>query len=312
MLTLAQSADLCQDRLLKGVMKAIMFHSPLLRRLPFDDILGNADAWNVEDPSNPPAVGFYKTGGVWSQDEGETIPFTTSLTTLGGDVDVPRLIQKTRSKPTDQAAARIEMKSRNMARTFEKTAIYGDDTSGTEFPGLHKWLAHSSGIFATQLLHAGSSTTGAALTAALLDNALDLVEGADLIICSPAVRRRMTTYLRTSGSYNTDRDEFGKMITVWGDGVPIAACTGCLQTETISGSSYALPVGGATSSLFVVKFGVEGLHGIQNGGIWKYKFDMLELKDALRYRLGWYVGLALRSPLAIARIDGITDVAMTA
>ena len=56
MLTLAQSADLCQDRLIKGVMKAILFHSPLLQRLPFDDIMGNADAWNIEDPSNPPAV----------------------------------------------------------------------------------------------------------------------------------------------------------------------------------------------------------------------------------------------------------------
>jgi len=310
MLTLSQAADLTTDRLIKGVIKSIIFASPLLDKLPFDDIEGNADAWNVEDPSNPPAVGFYSPGAVWGQDEGQTLKFSTALTTLGGDVDIPRIVAKTRSKPTDQVAARVEMKSRAIARAFERAAIYGDPDLGPEFPGLHEWLSNAA--FSGQLLHAGSGGTPGALSLAKLDEAIDLVDAPDAIICNKQIRRRLTTYLRANGSYNTDRDEFGRSITVWGNDIPILACDGLTQTETISGGAYSGPTGGSASSLFVVHFGVDGLSGIQNGGIWKQIFDSLEDKDAIRVRLGWYVGLALRSIIAVSRIDGIADAAVTA
>jgi hypothetical protein len=51
--------------------------------------------------------------------------------------------------------------------------------------------------------------------------------------------------------------------------------------------------------------------GIQNGGIQTQVWDSLETKDASRTRIKWYVGTALFSTKAIARIDGITDATVT-
>jgi hypothetical protein len=85
------------------------------------------------------------------------------------------------------------------------------------------------------------------------------------------------------------------------------------QTETISGNAYATKAGGACSSIFAVRFGEgDGLIGIENGGIDTEVWEKLEAKDASRTRIKWYVGTALYSPLSIARIDGVTDAAVSA
>ena len=51
----------------------------------------------------------------------------------------------------------------------------------------------------------------------------------------------------------------------------------------------------------------DALCGLQNKGIQKTRLGLLETKDALRWRIKWYCGLALFNTLALARVDGITD-----
>ena len=74
----------------------------------------------------------------------------------------------------------------------------------------------------------------------------------------------------------------------------------------------AIRIGGAATSLFAVKAGEGLLAGITNGGLQVEPIGPLETKDARRWRVKWYVGLACFSALSVARIDGISSAAVTA
>jgi hypothetical protein len=55
-----------------------------------------------------------------------------------------------------------------------------------------------------------------------------------------------------------------------------------------------------------VKFGSGGVMGLENGGIQVVRVGDLETKDASRWRVKWYVSLAVFSVLGVARLQGIT------
>ncbi len=308
-LTLTEAQTLSQNKLVKGIIEELIKESPLMARYPFITLNGNALAINREDEDDMGSVGFHPIGGVWTESSASQDQVTFALKVLGGQCDVDNLLQNSMSNINDQMAAQVKIKTKLMAHEFEDTAVYGDDTSSNEFDGLHVLVASG------QQVHAGSSSTGAALTLAALDELVDLVVGGkpDLLLMNKAIRRRLTQYLRTIGSYTTGRDEFGRTWAMWGDDIPIISTDWITQTETISGGSYSAKTGGATSSIFAIRFGEgDGLCGIQNGSIQTEYWDKLESKDASRTRIKWYVGQALYSTKAIARIDGITNAAMSA
>jgi hypothetical protein len=56
-----------------------------------------------------------------------------------------------------------------------------------------------------------------------------------------------------------------------------------------------------------VRVGEGLLSSLTNGGVQVENVVQLETKDARRWRCKWYVGLALFSTLAVARIDGISS-----
>ena len=59
------------------------------------------------------------------------------------------------------------------------------------------------------------------------------------------------------------------------------------------------------SSIYAVKFGRQGVTGLQNSGIQVERVGELESRDATRTRIKWYTGLALFTPLGLARLQGI-------
>lgn len=305
--TLEESAKLSQDMLYKGVVEEMMKASPMLQHYPFVEIVGNALALTREDEDNMGNAGFVATGGVIGSTEAKFSQTTFSLYNLVAQADVPGLVQKTRSNMVDQMAAQVSIKSKLMTYQFEERAFYGDSSDDEGFDGLHELVATG------QMIHAGAGDVGSNVTIPLLDELYDTVKGGppDLIVMNKNVRRRLSQYLRTVGSYTTDRDNYGNYFMIWND-VPIVCSDHLLQTEDISGDTYDAPTGGLTSSIFAIRFGEgDGLVGIQNGGIDTQVFDKLEEYDAARTRLLWYVGQALYSTKAIARLDGVTDEAIT-
>lgn len=309
--SLAEAQKMTNDVLIKGVIETIIKESPILDKLPFQTIKGNG--WTYVRETTQPTASWYSVGDTWTESTGTRTQYTAALKILGGDSDLDLFEKETMSDQNDLEAQLVEEKAKAMAHEFEDAFIYGDDSvNAKQFDGLHLIM---NGQTAQQVhMSASLDATGAGLSMAKLDQMIDLVKPGrpDCLIMNRTIRRRLQQYYRegTGISFVMKRGEDGRLMETYGD-IPLFVSDFITQTETIASGIYSAKTGGATSSIFAVKFGPKALCGGENGGIQKKRIGELESKDAIRWRLKWYVTVALMSTLAIARLDGITDVAAT-
>lgn len=309
--TLTEAAKFTTDKIVAGIIRVIIKDSPVLQKMQFTDVVGNAYTYNRETTLG--GANWYNPGEVWIEGTGTVTQKTATIKILGGDADVDEFIKKTRSNITDIEAETIESKAKDLQHTYLDAFYYSDSASDARaIDGVHKICQDSS--MTGQILSMGSGSTGAALSMAKLDQLVDLARDGnyDVLIMNRNLRRRITQYVRANGGlYQEKRDDFGNFYMVH-NGVPIFIDDFLTQTETIASGVYSAKTGGATASIFGVKFGTKDLLGLQNGGINKEKIGNLPDKDAHRWRIKWYNGLALLRTFSLARLDGITDIAVVA
>jgi HK97 family phage major capsid protein len=306
-LTLAEAAKLSNDLVLAGIIETAVKVSPVLQVMPFVEITGNSLKYNRENALA--AAGFFPVGGTWTESTPTFTQVSSALVILGGDADVDNYVRQTRSNVQDIEAAVIELKAKAVAQTFEDTFIYGSVAlDANAFDGLQ--VLCPSG----QQVHQGSGSTGAALSLANLDAMIDLVKPGkpDLLLMSRRTRRGLSAFARANNSpVEYAVNAFGQQVAFY-NGIPIGVSDYQLDTEAIASGAYSAKTGGATSSVWALRFGEDGLAGLTNGGLQRETVGALETKDAMRTRIKWYVGLALFATLSIAKIDGISAAAVVA
>ncbi len=193
-LTLTEGAKLSNDVVLQGVIETIVKDSPLLQRLPFIDITGNAITYNRENAQ--PSAAFFQVGDTWTESTPTFTQLTTSLVIMGGDADVDRYIATTRNNVQDIEAAVLELKAKAVRYKFEETFITGDTAVDTKsFDGVAKQVTTGQTITA--------GTNGAQLTPPFLDQLIDLVKPGrpDLLLMSKRSRRGLNALVRASGAF---------------------------------------------------------------------------------------------------------------
>lgn len=301
-LTLAEAAKLSNDVVLQGVIETVVKESPVLDRLPFIEIAGNALTYNRENAMASAA--WFAVGDTWVESTPTFTQVQTSLGILGGDADVDQYISTTRSNVQDIEAAVLELKAKALAHEFEDKFVYGDGTANTP-AGVHSLIGAGA-----QQVNQGSGTTPAALSLSNLDSMLDLIKPGrpDFLVCSRRTRRGLSKYMRSLNSpVYFEPDEFGRRLMFY-DGVPVLVSDFVVDTEAIASGRFSAKTGGASTSIFAVKVGEGGgVAGLSNGGIQVENIGSLETKDARRWRCKWYVTLALFATLGLARIDGISS-----
>lgn len=291
-LTLSEAAKLSNDIVLRGVIETIVKDSPVLQVLPFIDVNGNAVTYNRE--STMASASWFDVGDTWTESTPTFTQVTTSLKILGGDADVDQYLARTRTNVQDIEAAVIELKAKAVRDAFETAFIQGDTgVNSKQFDGLAK-LATSG-----QTVTAG--TNGASLTLAMLDELIDKVRPGrpDLLIMSKRTRRSLTQLVRGSGAFlEAWQNRFG-MFQEFYAGIPIGVSDYVPDNETQGTSNDC-------SSVYAIQVGEGRLAGLQGaGGLTVERVGALETKDAVRWRVKWYVGLALFSDLAVARLKGV-------
>lgn len=307
--TLTEADKYSQNQLLSGIVETTVKESPLLSRLPFIEVVGNALKYNRENAMA--GVGWYNVGDTWSESTHTVTEVTVALKILGGDADVDKFLAQTRANPNDIEAEAIIAKAKALAHEWESVAIYGSATADPKkFDGLHTMCTALSG----QQVSMGSGTTAAAGTLAKLDEMIDLIKPGkpDVLVMSRRTRRGLSALRRSQGApLDSEADMFGRRVEFY-DGIPIAVSDFITDTELLASGEFSASTGGASSSIFAIRMGVDGLLGLESGSITHEEIAPLETKDATRHRLKWYTSLALTSTLAIARMDGISSAAWTA
>jgi hypothetical protein len=306
-LSLLEAAKLESGNVRKtAIVEMYAGSSDILATLPFDGITGNSISYNRE--ASLPGVGFRGVNEAYTPSTGVLNPITERLVIAGGDLDVDKFIVDTQGEA--QRTVHEEMKIRALGLAWTRKFIKGDAASDPrEFDGLQ------TRVTGNQIISAGSTANGAALSLAKLDEAIDQTFNATHMIMSKAMARKFSAAARstTVGGYiSWDKNEFGRRILSYND-LPILTVD-LDNTETaILPFAEAAASGTATAtSIYIVSMGPMGLTGIQNGTIEVRDIGELDSQPVFRTRVEWYNGLAIYHGRAVTRLNHIGDLAIVA
>ena len=315
-LTLAESAKLSQDTLAKGVLETFVQTSPILDRIPFMEIAGNAYAYDEE--ATLPGVAFRSVNEAYAESTGTVNQKSEKLVILGGDADVDRFIQQTRSNVNDQRAEQTALKVKAISYKFQETFFTGDSSVDTKsFDGLRKRLTGKQVIDAAAngMPILGSSNADIHQFLDKLDELLAAVPGINsangAIYASAAIIRKIGSAMRHI-SYDTtlQQDIAGKRVMQW-NGIPILEAGQTPAGKEILDTTETQGTATNTASIYAVKFGQgegdQGVTGLTNGGVMVEDLGQLQEKPTYRTRIEFYCGLGVFSGKAAARLKGVLN-----
>lgn len=314
-ITLVEAAKLSQSYLQRGVLETFIQTSPVLDRIPFMPIQGNAYAYNEE--ATLPGVAFRAVNGSYTESTGTVNQKSETLVILGGDADVDKFIVQTRGDVNDQRAVQTSLKVKAASYKFQETFINGDNTVDVNsFDGLKKRLTGGQ-VISTATNGANILTDNTTIHAFFdkLDELVAAVPGLDgtngaVYANSSTIGRIKSAGRRISADVFVEKDVNGKRQVVW-NGIPVldigasAAGVSILPfTETQGSSSVA-------SSVYAVRFGQgegdQAVTGLTNGGVQVYDLGELETKPAYRTRIEFYTGMGVFGGKAAARLTGVLN-----
>lgn len=280
--------------------------SELLTALPFQTIAGNALKYNREETL--PGIAFRGYNESYTESTGVVNPITETLHILGGDADVDRQLVK--SMGAGIRATHVRMKVKALTSAWTEKFIKGDNAGDPrEFDGLQNRLTGS------QLISAGSTANGAALSLAKLDEVIDAVDNPTHILMNRTMKRRLAAAARlyTVGGYVTfTLDSFGRRVQSYND-LPIVTIDQDNEGNEILGFTEAASSGTDTAcSIYVISVGDGSLVGIQNDMPEAYDLGEIDASPVYRTRVEWASGIAMFGAKSAARLRHIGDLAVVA
>lgn len=312
-LTLVEAAKLSTDDLQRGVLETFVQESPVLDRIPFLSIQGNAYAYNEE--ATLPGVEFRNVNEAYSESTGTVNQKSEKLVILGGDADVDQFIIQTRGNLNEQRAIQTAMKVKALSYHFQDVFVNGDtavDPKG--FDGLKKRLTGSQVVSAgaNGIPVVGNGGTDAHTFFDKMDELFASVSGGPSVAYANAaiIAKILSSGRRIGGVEIVRSDLTGKREVTW-QGVPI------LDLGQTSAGVEILPrtetQGTATtaSSIYAVKFGGDegdqAVTGLNNGGVQVRDLGEQDSKPVVRTRIEFYCGMALFGGQAAARLTGVLN-----
>lgn len=317
-ITLTEAAKLSTTDLQKGVLETFVQTSPVLDRLPMLEIEGNAYAYNSE--ATLPGVEFRAVNGSYSESTGTVNQKSETLAILGGDADVDRFIQQTRSNLNDQRATQTAMKVKAISYKFQDTFINGDSSTDTNsFDGLKKRLTGNQVIDAAPngLNVVGSSNADIHTFLDKLDELLAAVPGINgtngAIYANAKIIRKIASALRHVSLDTVLMEDIAGKRTIQWNGIPILdlGATAAAAPVDILPLTETQGTANNASSIYAVKFGADegdqAVTGLTNGGVQVEDLGQLQSKPAYRTRIEFYCGLAVFGGKAAARLKGVLN-----
>lgn len=284
--------------------------SAWLAALNFMTIKGNAYSYTQE--GGLPGVAFRGVGESFTPSTGIVNQFTEALRISGGDLTFDNFLLRTLGE--GRRGTEENMKVKALAAAITTKLIKGDTSDDPrEFDGLQRRVVGG------QLIAAGTTDNGDALSCAILDEAIDAVPGANQIWLNKALKRRFSAALRgatLAGNIEQTRDDFGKPILTYA-GIPLVVPYPDNDgTEPLAfdeeGDVKGSPGGSSSTSLYVLRLGEGYVQGIQSAEMTVRDLGESHTSPMQVSRVEWDVGLVVENGRAVARVGGISNAALVA
>jgi len=306
--TIAEMNKYTQNAFDAAVIDQLVKDSPILEALPFEELVGSALEYKRIETDSTAQV--YDPGDTWDESTPVLSTAYAYLKIIGEDADVDNFALDTRSNKIDIKGTVLANKIKAVRNKFCQLFYYGDSTTNPrEFLGLQKLMTSTT----LNTVHTGAGT-GNNLSIDDLRAAIDLIKGGapTHMFMTKRIRRLISVYLDSIGDkFPAGRDHFGKPCIVF-DGIPIYTTDHITNTEVTASGAYSTRTLGACTTIFMLNFGGQDVCGLQNGMIRTVPLGDLETKDALRWRVKWYVSMKMENQTTSSKVDGISLGAVTA
>jgi len=308
-LTLAQANATSREQLAAGVGQVFVYNSFILDRLAFENIEGTAYKYFTE--AALPGAEFRAVNASYAESTGSYTSATEGLTILGGDADVDRFLQLTRSDLIDQRATQVEMKARAIAHKFNDTFINGNTgVDANSFNGLKTRL--TGGQVLSTATNGAAINTDSGTRQTFFDNLDALiaqVPNCDVLLTNRQILSKYRSAARRETMAQATVDSLGRTVDVY-NGIPIVDVGNKADgTQIIPQTETQGTASGTSGSIYAVHFGTgapeQGVVGLTNGGVQVFDLGQLETKPVYRTRIEWFTGLALFGAQPAARLQGV-------
>jgi hypothetical protein len=293
MLTLLEAAKLKQNPLQQGVVEVFASTSPVLERLPFMEVAGNAYTWNREQTL--PGIAFRDYNATYTESTGVVQQATETLKIFGGTAKVDRALVKTQGNLNDLRAIQTNMKAKAAALDFTKYFFKGDSATNTlAFDGLEKRLTGA------QVL---SPVNTDSITLNDVDRLIDSIQGTPDVLFMNKTMRRIVNALRRQAGQATEvvSDAFGRQIDAYA-GIPI----GVIEDDATGNPILGFDETDDTTSIYAVRFGVsEWVSGLQCGALEVIDQGLIDVW--YQTLIEWICSFAIFHPKAAARLQSVPN-----
>ena len=268
--TLAQAKLNVTDDLQLGIIDEFAKSSFILNNIPFHQCVspvggGATLTYGYTRLVSQPIAEFRSVNSEYNTHEVEKQRYTTDLKVFGGAFTIDRLIADM-GGIADEVALQSAQKVKAASALFSDTIINGNSsTDANVFDGLDVAVTGSETEYIpTSAIDLSTSAAVDANYVAFvdqLDEWLGSLEGVDAILCNAKMAAKFRAVARRMGMYQMTKNDFGQAVEYYGN-VPFVD----LGAKAGSNDPIIATKEDGTTSIYAVKFGMDGFHAISMTG----------------------------------------------
>lgn len=263
-----------------------------------------------------PTIGFRSLNEGYTASEGTTEDTRETLSLVGGDIVIDRILALTKAQFQNQLELQKKMLVRAIAFKVADAFINGNQTvDAKSFEGLKARVANAPSRMSVSVGSSGDTLKVFASDATMeafidgVNKCIKFVDGATHAFMNEDTWLKVQSLLRQSGNFTITRDSYDRKIMEW-SGVKFVdvGLKSDKSTEIITSTETAGDGGADSTSIYFVRMDSDdGLHGLQLNGTSFTPYDPLtggelESKPSYLRRVDAAVGLENVSQYAIARL----------
>lgn len=309
--TLAQAKLNVTDDLQAGIIDEFAKSSFILNNIPFDDCVspvggGATLTYGYTRLITQPTAQFRSVNSEYGTHEVEKQRYTTDLKVFGGAYEVDRIIAGM-GGIADEVALQSSQKVKAASALFSDTIINGNSsTDANVFDGLDVAVTGTATEYtpdaAIDLSTSDNVTANATVFIDQLDEWLGEMDGVDAILCNAKMAAKFRAIARRMGMYQTTMNNFGQKVEYYG-AIPF------VDIGAKAGSNDPIvAINGGVTSLYAVRFGIDGFHAISMAGQPPCKIWLPDFSTAGAVKKGeveMVAGCALKSTKAAGAFRNI-------
>lgn len=302
--TLAQAKLNVTDDLQLGIIDEFAKSSFLLNNIPFDDCVspvggGATLTYGYTRLITQPTAEFRAVNSEYATHEVQKQRYTTDLKVFGGAYEVDRIIAGM-GGIADEVALQSAQKVKAASALFSDTIINGNSSTDAKvFDGLDVAVTGTDTEYKPtapiDLSTSDAVTANAVAFVDAVDEWLSTMDGVDAILCNSKMLAKFRAVARRMGMYQVKMNNFGQKVEHYGE-IPLVDLGAKAGTN-----DPIVAIDGGVTSLYAVRFGIDGFHAISMAGQPPVKIWLPDFSTAGAVKKGeveMVAGCALKSTKA--------------